>query len=129
MGLLIPIHKKGSRFDCENYGGICLLNVSYKILAVILFDRLEVYAEEIIGDYRGGFRIGRSTTDKSSSSDKSWKRLGSTILASTNCLWTSNKRMIPSHGRFCSRLWKNSVSQENLSVSSKRHSPRRNVKS
>lgn len=64
MGLLIPIHKKGSRYDCENYRGICLLNVSYKILAVILFDRLEVYTEEIIGDYQGGFRKGRSTTDQ-----------------------------------------------------------------
>ena len=50
MGLLIPIHKKGSRSDCEYYRGICLLNVSYKILAVILYDRLAVYTEEIIGD-------------------------------------------------------------------------------
>ena len=60
MRLLIPIHKKGSRSDCENYRGICLLNVSYKILAVILYDRLAVYTEEIIG----GFRTGRSTTDQ-----------------------------------------------------------------
>lgn len=64
MGLLIPIHKKGSRLDCENFRGICLLNVAYKILAVIIFDRLEVYSENIIGDYQGGFRKGRSTTDQ-----------------------------------------------------------------
>ena len=63
-GLLIPIHKKGCRTDCGNYRGICLLNVSYKILAVILYDRLAIYSEEIIGDYQCGFRNGRSTTDQ-----------------------------------------------------------------
>lgn len=64
MGLLIPIHKKGNRMECENYRGICLLNTSYKILAEILYGRLVVYAEEIIGDYQCGFRRGRSTTDQ-----------------------------------------------------------------
>src|SRR5262249_51587570 len=64
MGILIPIHKKGTRLEYENYRGICLLNAAYKTLAVILFDRLEPYSEEIIGDYQGGFRIGRSTTDQ-----------------------------------------------------------------
>lgn len=64
IGLLIPIHKKGSKLECENYRGICLLNVSYKILAEILYQRLSIYAEEIIGDYQCGFRRGRSTTDQ-----------------------------------------------------------------
>lgn len=64
IGLLIPIHKKGSKLECENFRGICLLNVSYKILAEILYQRLSIYAEEIIGDYQCGFRRGRSTTDQ-----------------------------------------------------------------
>ena len=64
MGLLIPIHKKGSRMECENFRGICLLSTSYKILAEILYNRLAVYTEEIIGDYQGGVRPGRSTTDQ-----------------------------------------------------------------
>jgi Reverse transcriptase (RNA-dependent DNA polymerase) len=62
--LVIPIHKKVNRQKCENHCGISLLNVSYKILAEILYERLAVYAEEIIGDYQGGFRIGRSTIDQ-----------------------------------------------------------------
>jgi len=64
MGLLIPIHKKGNRMECENYRGICLLSSSYKVFAEILYGRLLPYTEEIIGDYQGGFRLGRSTTDQ-----------------------------------------------------------------
>ena len=94
MGLLIPIHKKGSRSDCENYRGICLLNVSYKILAVILYDRLAVYTEEIIGDYQGGFRTGRSTTDQlfiiRQIMEKAWE-----YNISIHQLFVDFKRMIP----------------------------------
>lgn len=64
VGLMIPIHKKGNRMVCENFRGICLLNTAYKILATILYDRLSVYTEEILGDYQCGFRAGRSTTDQ-----------------------------------------------------------------
>src|SRR5262249_4388986 len=40
------------------------LNVAYKVLAEILYSRLQIYAEEIAGDYQCGFRRGRSTTDQ-----------------------------------------------------------------
>ena len=63
-GVMIPIHKKGSKLICENYRGICLLNSAYKIFAKILYDRLYGYTEEIIGEYQGGFRQGRSTIDQ-----------------------------------------------------------------
>src|ERR1700744_2161807 len=39
-GVMIPIHKKGSKLICENYRRICLLNSAYKIFAKILYDRL-----------------------------------------------------------------------------------------
>lgn len=35
-----------------------------KILAYCLLDRIKPIAEEIIGDYQGGFRSNRSTTDQ-----------------------------------------------------------------
>lgn len=63
-GVLIPTHKKGSKLNCENFRRICLLNTAYTIFGMILYDRLAVYTEDIIGEYQGGFRVGRSTIDK-----------------------------------------------------------------
>jgi exonuclease III len=62
--LVCPIHKKNDPQICNNYRGIALLNVTYKILAYCLLDRVKPIAEGIIGDYQGGFRPNRSTTDQ-----------------------------------------------------------------
>ena len=61
--IIIPIHKKGDKTDCNNYRGISLLPTTYKILSNILLSRLIPYAKEIIGDHRCGFRRNRSTID------------------------------------------------------------------
>ena len=59
--IIVPIHKKGDRMDCNNYRGISLLSTSYKILSNILVSRMTPYANEIIGEYQCGFRRNRST--------------------------------------------------------------------
>lgn len=64
VGVLCPIHKKGSRKKSNNYRGIALLPTAYKILSYVLLKRLELYAEGILGDYQCGFRQNRSTTDQ-----------------------------------------------------------------
>ncbi|XP_048487060.1 uncharacterized protein LOC105395445 [Plutella xylostella] len=64
VGVICPIHKKGSRKRCSNYRGIALLPTVYKILSYILLRRLEPYAEETLGDYQCGFRRNRSTVDQ-----------------------------------------------------------------
>jgi len=61
--IIIPMHKKGDKTDCNNYSGISLLPTTYKILSNIMLLRLIPYAKEIIGDHQCGFRHNRSTID------------------------------------------------------------------
>jgi len=49
MGIIQPICKKGDKLECSNYRAIALLNVTYKVLSGILYNRLTVHAEEILG--------------------------------------------------------------------------------
>jgi len=53
--IIVPIHKKEDKTDCNNYRGIMLLPTTYKILSNILLSRLIPYAEEVIGDHQCGF--------------------------------------------------------------------------
>jgi len=62
--MICPIHKKGSKLDCNNYREIALLNVAYKFFSNCLLTRIKTKAEQIIGNYQGDSRPGRSTTDQ-----------------------------------------------------------------
>ena len=62
--IIVPIHKKRDKTDCNNYRGISILPTTYKILSNILLSRLIPYAKEIIGDHQCGFRRNRSTIDQ-----------------------------------------------------------------
>lgn len=61
---LCPIHKKGDKQLCNNYRGIALLNVTYKVLSYCVLDRIKPRTEEIIGNYQAVFRQNRSTIDQ-----------------------------------------------------------------
>jgi sorting nexin-29 len=63
-GILCPMYKKGDRKQCNNYGGISLLNITYKIFAILLYNRLSKINEPEIGNYQMGFRPNRSAIDK-----------------------------------------------------------------
>jgi hypothetical protein len=47
-GVLFPVFKKGDNLDCKNYQGICLLNVTYKVFAKILYDCLLPHANAAV---------------------------------------------------------------------------------
>ena len=59
----VPIHKRGNRYNSENYRGIALRNAAYKILSNIILGKIKPYIETNIGAYQNGFRCGRSATD------------------------------------------------------------------
>ena len=63
-GILVPLHKKGDKLVCSNYRGINLLVTAYKVLTIIIYEKMKPFAESIIGEYQAGFRRGRSTTDQ-----------------------------------------------------------------
>lgn len=62
--VICPVYKKGERLRCENYRGVSLLCVAYKIFTDLLRQRITPYVEENIGQYQGGFRRGKSTIDQ-----------------------------------------------------------------
>jgi hypothetical protein len=47
--IIVPIHKKGNKTDCNNYRGKSLLPTTYNILSNILLSRLTPHAEKIMG--------------------------------------------------------------------------------
>jgi hypothetical protein len=55
-GVLCPVYKKGDKLDCKNYRGICLLNVTYKVFAKILYDRLLPHANAAVQHYQAEFQ-------------------------------------------------------------------------
>jgi len=62
--LIYPIHKKGDKQVCDNYRGIALLNVTYKVLSKCILNRVKSWAEDILWDYQAGLRQNISTTDQ-----------------------------------------------------------------
>lgn len=64
MALIHPLHKKGSKSDPNNYRGISLLDVTYKILSRALLERAEPQLDCQLGEYQAGFRKGRSCPEQ-----------------------------------------------------------------
>jgi sorting nexin-29 len=63
LALICPIYKTVEKSECNNYRGISLLNIAYKIIAAVINKRLNQYAEDLIGESQNGFRNNRATTD------------------------------------------------------------------
>jgi sorting nexin-29 len=62
--ITFPIYQNGNKMECNNYRGILLLNLNYKVPKQVVSKYLEPYVEEILGDYQSGFRRSRITTNR-----------------------------------------------------------------
>lgn len=62
-GAIIKLHKKNDRTDCNNWRGITLLNAVYKVIAMIINNRLKC-VEEALRDEQAGFRPHRNCVDQ-----------------------------------------------------------------
>lgn len=62
--IIVPIHKKGDKKECNNYRGISLLSVPGKVYTRILQQRMKRYVEDIVAEEQAGFRVGRGTVDQ-----------------------------------------------------------------
>ena len=65
ISYLVPIHKKGSKFDIRNYRGICLMSCLGKAFSKILNNRLIVWLEGngVLSPEQLGFVTGNRTSD------------------------------------------------------------------
>lgn len=55
------IHKKDGKQICNNFKGIALFNVTYKILSYYILDRIKPLKEGILRDYQPSFMQNCST--------------------------------------------------------------------
>jgi len=62
--IILPIHKKKDKLQCDNYRGISLLCHSQKLMASVMLQRIKARTEEILSEAQAGFRAGRSTIDQ-----------------------------------------------------------------
>ena len=57
--VIVPVHKKGSRTNCENYRGISLLSIPCKVYASILETRMRTITEGKSVGRAGGILEGK----------------------------------------------------------------------
>jgi hypothetical protein len=62
--IVVPIHKKGDTTKCSNYRGISLLNIGFKILEVILYNRLAPAYSKTARQNQAGFKKNRGCRDQ-----------------------------------------------------------------
>ena len=62
--VFMPVSKKGSAKECQNYHTIALISHHSKLMLKILQVRLQPYVNRELPDVQAGFRNGRGTRDQ-----------------------------------------------------------------
>jgi len=60
-GMVINLHKKGTKSKCETYRGLTLLPTAYKLFANTIKNRLNEHLEDEMVEEQCGFRKGCSS--------------------------------------------------------------------
>ena len=63
VGMILPIYKKGNKYNCDNYRGITLLSVVLKVYEQIIQNKLRKIIEPTLTQSQCGFRKGRSAQE------------------------------------------------------------------
>jgi hypothetical protein len=77
--VIVPIHRKGDKTDCNNYQGISLLSTSYNTSSNFLHERLSLYVDEITGITSVGFDVTDQLLIRFSAFVRYWRKNGSTM--------------------------------------------------
>ena len=60
---IVPVHKKGSLTDCNNYRGIALMSITAKLFNRLILNRIKIIDPYLRGN-QNGFRQNRSTNQQ-----------------------------------------------------------------
>ena len=63
-GLIVKLPKKGDLTNCNNWRGIMLLSVTYKVLSRVVLNRLTTTVDPLLRKEQAGFRKGRGCADQ-----------------------------------------------------------------
>ena len=64
VAILLPFFKKGDKKMCQNYRGISLLNIAFKILESVVLQRYRLAHDKVMRENQAGFRAGRGCVDQ-----------------------------------------------------------------
>ena len=83
--ILVPIPKKGDLTVCDNWRGICLLEIVGKVVGRVIKERLQKLAEDVSPESQCSFRKGRGCTGmifivRRQLVEKSWEHRSKALL-------------------------------------------------
>ena len=61
---ICPVLKKGDHTICDNYRGVSLLSIAYKVRTSVLCESLKPHVKALIGPYQCSFKPSKSNIEQ-----------------------------------------------------------------